>query len=213
MGRRNRYVLRARAAAERSEQRAERRAGGARRAGALLEAEAGGGDLGLWFQSGVVPGGDGALASAFEAGDAGADAGGWDDNYGGEGPVHRCWRERRLSASGCRGSTEALQRPVDSDVHFIALLCSLHDHNLSVAGGGSLIPDRAPNSWQGHHSRRRRPFSQVGTGMTMAERRPTTMAHCRTQRRTTAPVPTWPRWRPRAQRCPRGPMQVHLGFL
>ena len=90
-------MLRARAAAERSEQRAERRAGaGARRAGALLEAEAGGGDLGLGFQGGVALGGDGALASAFEAGDAGGGAGDWDDDYGGKRPMHCCWYELRL---------------------------------------------------------------------------------------------------------------------
>ena len=92
--------MRARAAAERSEQRTERRAGaGARRAGALLEAEAGGGDLGLGFHACAAPGGDGALASAFEAGDAGGDAGGWDYDYGGEKPVHRYWRQLRLSAT------------------------------------------------------------------------------------------------------------------
>ena len=83
-----RYVLRARAAVERCEQRAERRASAnARRASALLEAEVGGSDLGLGlgFHGGMAPGGDGALASAFEAEDAGGGAGDWDDDCGGEG--------------------------------------------------------------------------------------------------------------------------------
>jgi len=67
-----RYVLHARAAAERGAQQAERRGrAGARRAGAALEAEAGGGN-------------GGPLGSAFEAGDAGDAANGdYDDDMGG----------------------------------------------------------------------------------------------------------------------------------
>ncbi len=77
-----RYVLRARAAAARGEQQAQRRrAGGARRAGEPLEAEAGAA-LGAGACYAGDGGANGVMGAAFEPGMDGG-CGDLDDDYGG----------------------------------------------------------------------------------------------------------------------------------